>query len=147
MSLVNIYDISWFFLFLRRYVVQTRKKRFLSICKKIRNKNVLICILIYRHSKRSCYTNRVMMTTWPGHLIKRLFTIKNTVKKIYICQNNLIASVVVETGGCCMVWNRLPYIYIYWLPIPISYQKNSSPTCTSQQILSKFTPAIIYKLL
>lgn len=33
-------------------------------------------------------------------------------KKIYICQNNLIASVVVETGGCCMVWIRLPYIYI-----------------------------------
>lgn len=108
MSWVNIYDISWFFLFLQRYVGQTRKKRFLSICKKIRNKNVLICILIYRHSKRSCYTNRVMMTTWPGHLIKRLFTIK----KICICQNNLIASVVVETGGCCMVWIRLPYIYI-----------------------------------
>lgn len=34
-------------------------------------------------------------------------------KKIYICQNNLIASVVVETGGCCMVWIRLPDIYIY----------------------------------
>lgn len=111
MSWVNIYDISWFFLFLQRYVGQTRKKRFLSICKKIRNKNVLICILIYRHSKRSCYTNRVMMTTWPGHLIKRLFTIKNTVKNIYICQNNLIASVIVETGGCCMVWIRLPDIY------------------------------------
>lgn len=123
------------------------KKGSYLYAKKIRNKNVLICILIYRHSKRSCYTNRVMMTTWPGHLIKRLFTIKKYSKKIYICQNNLIASVVVETGGCCMVWIRLPYIYIYWLPIPISYQKNSSPTCTSQQILSKFTPVIIYKLL
>lgn len=111
MSWVNIYDISWFFLFLQRYVGQTRKKRFLSICKKIRNKNVLICILIYRHSKRSCYTNRVMMTTWPGHLIKRLFTIKKYSKKMYICQNNLIASVVVETGGCWCEF--VSHIYIY----------------------------------
>lgn len=111
MSWVKIYDISWFFLFLRRYVGQTRKKGSYLYAKKIRNKNVLICILICRHSKRSCYTNRVMMTTWPGHLIKRLFTIKNTVKNIYICQNNLIASVIVETGGCCMVWIRLPDIY------------------------------------
>lgn len=99
MSWVKIYDISWFFLFLRRYVGQTRKRGSYLYAKKIRNKNVLICILIYRHSKRSCYTNRVMMTTWPGHLIKRLFTIKKYSKKIYICQNNLIASVIVETGG------------------------------------------------
>lgn len=111
MSWVNIYDISWFFLFLQRYVGQTRKKRFLSICKKIRNKNVLICILIYRHSKRSCYTNRVMMTTWPGSFDKEAVYDKKYSKKIYICQKNLIASVVVETGGCCMVWIRLPYIY------------------------------------
>lgn len=147
MSLVNIYDISWFFLFLRRYVVQTRKKRFLSICKKIRNKNVLICILIYRHSKRSCYTNRVTDDDHvTGSFDKEAVYDKKYSKKIYICQNNLIASVVVETGGCCMVWIRLPDIYILTTD-SISYQKNSSPTCTSQQILSKFTPAIIYKLL
>lgn len=89
-----------------------KKKGSYLYAKKIRHKNVLICILIYRHSKRSCYTNKVMMTTWPGHLIKRLFTIKKKYsKKIYICQKNLIASVVVETGGCCMVWIRLTYIY------------------------------------
>lgn len=32
-------------------------------------------------------------------------------KKMYICQNNLIASVVVETGGCWCEF--VSHIYIY----------------------------------
>lgn len=123
-----------------------KKKGSYLYAKKIRHKNVLICILIYRHSKRSCYTNRVMMTTWPGHLIKRLFTIKKIQSK------NIYLSEKFNRIGRCWDWGVLHGVnssprYLYWLPIPISYQKNSSPTCTSQQILSKFTPAIIYKLL